>query len=70
MQIVGRERYLAMLEKQVWSVPYLNDIVLMHGVPPQYATVVHNRLDINLTTGAWVGRAGAHECPARNPDLT
>ena len=29
----------------------------MHGVPPQYAAVVRNRLDINLTTGAvrgWV----------------
>ena len=69
---MNAERYLAMLQNDVWPVvstwPNLNDLVFMQdGAPPHYATVVRNWLDITFDQ-QWLGRAGPHEWPARSPD--
>ena len=71
---MNAERYLAMLQNDVWPVvstwPNLNDLVFMQdGAPPHYATVVRNWLDRSFDQ-QWLGRAGPHEWPARSPDLT
>ena len=39
------------------------------GVPPHYANICRNWLNLNLS-GRWIGRRGSVEWPPRAPDLT
>ena len=71
---MNAERYLAMLQNEVWPVvstwDNINDTIFMQdGAPPHFALTVWEWLD-NHFPGRWLGRRGPLEWPARSPDLT
>lgn len=71
---MNSERYLAMLEDEVWPIvstwDNINDLIWMQdGAPPHFALIVREWLDRHFP-GRWLGRRGPHEWPARSPDLT
>lgn len=71
---MNAERYLAMLQDQVWPVvsawENINDVIFMQdGAPPHFSLSVRQWLDAHFP-GRWLGRRGPHEWPARSPDLT
>lgn len=67
------ERYLEMLQDRVWPVisqwnnPQLH--FMQDGAPAHFANDVREWLHDHFP-GRWIGRRGAHEWPARSPDLT
>ena len=71
---VNGDRYLEMLENQVWPVVsswqnHRRLIFMQDGAPPHYRTDVREWLDTHFPN-RWLGRAGPMEWPARSPDLT
>ena len=70
---MNSERYLNMLENDVWPALTTVDrrtlIFMQDGAPAHYALVVREWLDSHFP-GKWIGRSGPHKWPARSPDLT
>ncbi|CAM1305628.1 Uncharacterised protein r2_g1547 [Pycnogonum litorale] len=67
---MNAERYLTMLQDEIWPVVNIKDLIFMQdGAPPHFAIVVREWLNLHFP-GRWLGRRGPHEWPARSPDLT
>lgn len=71
---MNADRYLAMLENQVWPIvstfENINNLIfLQDGASPHFAFTVRDWLD-NHFLRLWLGRSGPHEWPARIPDIT